>query len=86
VDFSHNAPENIAIQRDEETLKKMQEWDLQDAEIDCPNCLQTLYFLANDSWKTCFNKYKRTSSDLALWTDTWEENTSHIYGEYETCK
>ncbi|MDR0771650.1 MAG: AmmeMemoRadiSam system protein B [Candidatus Peribacteria bacterium] len=25
VDFSHNAPENIAIQRDEETLKKMQE-------------------------------------------------------------
>jgi hypothetical protein len=86
VDFSHHVKEEFAIEHDKRSVASLSYWDLEWVEVDCPNCLQTIYNLANNSWKNCFNEYKRTSVDLVLNIESWTENTSHIYGDYETCE
>jgi hypothetical protein len=86
VDFSHYVDEEFAIEHDKRTVASLNYWDLEWVEVDCPNCLQTIYNLANDFWKNCFNEYKRTSVDIALNIKSWIENTSHIYWDYSVCE
>jgi hypothetical protein len=86
VDFSHHVDEEFAVEHDKRTVASLSYWDLEWVEVDCPNCLQTIYDIASNSWKNCFNEYKRTSVDIVLNIKSWVENTSHIYWDYSVCE
>lgn len=86
--FSHYIEEDFSILHDKKTIASLNYWDLENSDVDCPNCLQSIYFLAQNDWKNCFIKDKRTSIESLNLEENFlsTNNISHIYGKFDTCE
>lgn len=82
VDFSSHVNEKIAVFHDMKTLNFLNWKDINEIEVDCPNCLNLVKDLANYDNKNYFNIFNRKSVDKKIWINSNYQNTSHIYWEF----
>lgn len=86
IDFSHHVSEDFGYVHDRTALYTMgnsiNAEDYKKLEIDCQSCAYILGKLANYFWVMPVLKY-RDSSALLAWFDTYFENTSRLFIEFQ---
>lgn len=85
IDFSHALDKNFSYLHDLKTqddLFELSNKNLNNLDIDCPECLEVGFYIAKNNKNNSFEVYKRTSAADIANKDFPGENTSYILGKF----
>ncbi len=85
IDFSHALDRNFSYLHDlkaQDELLKLNKENLENLDIDCPECLKVGFEIAKNANQNSFEVYQRTSAAEIANNDFPGKNTSYILGEF----